>query len=101
MDLNDIDYQKRMLAIASFLDGHPFNMYKKNMESEKTISWSEFKNMLRQMFGTTNKDLDIRIKLRNLKQDCQSSNSTTSFLIWLLQLTKCRIWNRCQIIYSD
>ena len=68
MDYNDIDYHKRMLAIASLLDGHPFHMYKKYMESEKTKSWSEFKNMLRQMFATTNKDLDIRIKLRNLKQ---------------------------------
>ena len=60
MDYNDIDYHKRMLAIASLLDGHPFHMYKKYMESEKTKSWSEFKNMLRQMFATTNKDLDIR-----------------------------------------
>ena len=72
MDLNEIDYQKRMLAISSFLDGHPFHMYKKYMESEKNKSWSEFKNMLRKMFATTNKDLDIRIKLRNLKQGSMS-----------------------------
>ena len=37
-------------------------------ETKMKASWSEFKQKLKDMFSTTNKDLDARIKLRNLRQ---------------------------------